>query len=213
MLFAFESFPSAVTSSKSKRTEKKANFFQKNEENSKEGMRKKKKSVRAQNDPRPKVEFLCLYTWRYNRTTSLCYYRRLKRFGNLFEHFPCLPDSGDPLGQWGVTSDCLLFFFYFSHPICSSSSTFPYVLSPFFFLNFIVFDLFWSICLITSITSDVGSILDSYVQRKLLSVYGTSQVFCIVWKETIDWFVTSGPTNDNLIRRLVYRTRPIILFL
>jgi hypothetical protein len=38
MLFAFESFPSAVTSSKSKRTEKKANFFQKNEENSTKGM-------------------------------------------------------------------------------------------------------------------------------------------------------------------------------
>ena len=45
MLFAFESFPSAVTSSKSKRTEKKANFFQKNEENIKEGMRKKEKNL------------------------------------------------------------------------------------------------------------------------------------------------------------------------
>jgi hypothetical protein len=33
MLFAFESFPNAVTSSKSKRTEKKANFFQKIEGN------------------------------------------------------------------------------------------------------------------------------------------------------------------------------------
>jgi hypothetical protein len=33
MLLAFESFPSAVTSSNSKRTEKKANFFQKIEEN------------------------------------------------------------------------------------------------------------------------------------------------------------------------------------
>jgi hypothetical protein len=61
MLLAFESFPSAVTSSKSKRTEKKANFFQKNEENSKKRVRKKEeKSVRAQNDPGPKVEFLCL---------------------------------------------------------------------------------------------------------------------------------------------------------
>jgi hypothetical protein len=33
MLFAFESFPNAVTSSKSKRTEEKANFFQKIEGN------------------------------------------------------------------------------------------------------------------------------------------------------------------------------------
>lgn len=111
-----------------------------------------------------------------------------------------------------MTSACLLFLLYFSHPLCSSSSTFPYLLSPFFFLNFIVFDLFWAICLITSITSEVGSILDPHIQCRPLSLYGSWQDFVLFGRRQTDGFITSGPTNDNIIRRLVSRTRRITLF-